>query len=198
VRAHNRQNSSAHAYYNKNHTISSPPQPQITLTRTPDTIAEGGAVTYTFSRAPASTGPLTVNYEVAGTAKYTLPAGADDDYTVLPNTGYPANVDGAAPADGTIAFADGETTKAITITAKTDSVSDPDETVSIQLKPPTTADAYIVGTADALVTTITDVVRNGFEMMLLAVILLFPPITYLTSTAPPLPPTPRTHNYRRA
>ena len=103
-------------------------------------VKEGGTTTLTVRRTGGSDGPATVAYTavpqtpingrpVAGKASAT-------DFSLTP---------------GTLAFADGETVKTITFTAKTDRLAEPVETVPVSLTVPADSFAQLGSAATATV-----------------------------------------------
>ena len=101
--------------------------PEISLSVTPDTIAENeeNKLTYTFTSNVASSesNPLRVNFEVGGDAVF------NQDYTAQSdNEGF-----SFTDTEGTITFEDGETTASITINAIDDTDVEQNETISLTL-----------------------------------------------------------------
>src|SRR6185295_1914345 len=90
---------------------------QVSVAVSPSAVNEDGAtnLVYTFTRNDSS-GALTVNFSVGGTATF------NTDYTQT----------GAAtftPPNGTVSFADGSLTATVTVDPVADSTAEPDETV---------------------------------------------------------------------
>ncbi|MBD2148282.1 Calx-beta domain-containing protein, partial [Sphaerospermopsis sp. FACHB-1194] len=111
--------------------------PSITLAVSPSSVTENGTanLVYTFTRTGLTTNPLTVNYNIAGTA-------ASTDYT------------GATPGTGkTITFAAGSSTATLTIDPTADTTVEANETVALTLAAGT---GYTVGTTTAVTGTITN------------------------------------------
>ncbi|XHR83383.1 MAG: SBBP repeat-containing protein [Gloeotrichia echinulata GP01] len=110
---------------------------QVTLALAASNVAEDGSnnLIYTFTRQGKTTDPLTVNFNVAGTA--TL----DNDYTQTGAT------------NGTVTFAAGATTATVTIDPTTDTIVESDETVGLTLAAGT---GYSIGTSGAVTGNITN------------------------------------------
>ncbi|BAZ83501.1 hypothetical protein NIES73_47900 [Sphaerospermopsis kisseleviana NIES-73] len=111
--------------------------PSITLAVSPSSVTENGTanLVYTFTRTGLTTNPLTVNYNIAGTA-------SSNDYT------------GATPGIGkTITFAAGSSTATLTIDPTADTTVEANETVALTLA---TGTGYTVGTTTAVTGTITN------------------------------------------
>jgi len=94
----------------------------VSLAVAPLSVAEDGAanLVYTFTRVGVTTGALTVNFTIGGTATFST------DYTQA----------GAAtfvPPNGTVAFGAGNSTATVTIDPTADIISEPDETVILTL-----------------------------------------------------------------
>ena len=88
----------------------------------PLSYAEDGAanLVYTFTRNGVTTGPLTVNFTIGGTATF------NTDYT---QTGAATFV----PPNGTVTFGAGNSTATVTVDPSADATSEPDETVILTL-----------------------------------------------------------------
>ena len=114
--------------------------PSVTLTVAPAAVLENGAsnIVYTFTRVGSTANSLTVNYSVGGTATF------NNDYSQTGATDFNAT-------NGTITFDAGSSTKTLTIDPTGDTISENDETVSLQLAAGT---GYTVGTAVARTGTI--------------------------------------------
>ncbi|MFM6671117.1 MAG: beta strand repeat-containing protein, partial [Dolichospermum sp.] len=129
-------------------------RPKITLAINYSGISENSPnnFIYTFTRTGATTNPLTVNYNIAGTADA-------NDYT------------GATPGTGkTITFTAGSSTATLTLDATADSTVEPNETISLQLVAGT---GYNIGTTAAQIATIINddgtrrhVGTNGKDVLL--------------------------------
>ncbi|WZI66564.1 MAG: SBBP repeat-containing protein [Gloeotrichia echinulata IR180] len=109
---------------------------QITLAVTASSVAEDGSdnLIYTFTRQGQTTDPLTVNFNVAGTAT------VENDYTQTGATSFTAT-------NGTVTFAAGATTATVTIDPSADTTFEPDETVELTLAAGT---GYNIGTSEAV------------------------------------------------
>jgi probable HAF family extracellular repeat protein len=120
--------------------------PTVTVTvSSPDSVSEDGAtnLTYTFTRAPVTSTPMTVNFSTGGTATRAVDyAVSGTGITYDPNTG-----------SGTVAFAAGEITKNVTVDPATDSDVEPNETVVLAT---TTGAGYIVGSPTSAAGTINN------------------------------------------
>ena len=107
--------------------------PTVTVTVSPESVNEdGGNLTYTFTRAPVTSDPLTVSFSTSGTAT------AGVDYGVS-GTGVSYN---STSGTGSVTFGAGEVTKNVTVDPATDSVVEPNETVTLTT---TSGAGYIVG-----------------------------------------------------
>ena len=109
----------------------------------PSSVPEDGAqnLTYTFTRNPQTSGAITVNFSVSGTAS------SADDYSV---TGASVTFDSGTNT-GTVTIANGETT--VTVTPTPDNVTEPDETVTLTV---TSGPGYNVGSPTAATGTIVN------------------------------------------
>jgi autotransporter-associated beta strand protein len=120
----------------------------VKLAVEPAVINENGSrqLIYTFTRTGTLTNPLTVNYNVGGTATFAT------DYT---QTG--ANK--FTRTNGEVVFAANSATAIVKITAKPDTIPEIRETVILTL---TTGSTYAIGTSNPIVGTILDqsAVRN--------------------------------------
>ncbi|WP_052150113.1 hypothetical protein [Aphanizomenon flos-aquae] len=143
--------------------------PTITLAVSPNSVTEDGTANliYTFTRTGVTTGALTVNYGITGTAD-------SSDYT------------GATPGTGkTITFAAGASTATLTIDPTVDTTVEIDKTVAVTL---TTGTGYTVGTTTAVTGTITNDDGNFQQITSLANLKVAPgkslsvPLFYNTST----------------
>ncbi|MFM6918386.1 MAG: hypothetical protein ACKPKT_12570, partial [Dolichospermum sp.] len=129
-------------------------RPKITLAINYSGISENSPnnFIYTFTRTGATTNPLTVNYNIAGTADA-------NDYT------------GATPGTGkTITFTAGSSTATLTLDPTADTTIEPNETISLQLVAGTD---YTIGTTAAQIATIINddgtrrhVGTNGKDVLL--------------------------------
>ncbi|MDB9455318.1 glycosyl hydrolase family 18 protein [Dolichospermum circinale CS-541/06] len=116
--------------------------PTITLAVSPSSVNEDGTTNliYTFTRTGATTNTLTVKYNVAGTATFS------NDYTQIGAASFTATT-------GTITFAEGSSTKTLTIDPTADTTVESNETVVLTLASGT---GYTVGTTTAVTGTITN------------------------------------------
>jgi hypothetical protein len=114
---------------------------EVIVTLSPLTVTEGGApnLVYTFTRNGVTTGSLTVNFSVGGTAAF------GSDYS---QTG--ANTFSAS--SGSVTISPGNPSSSITINPTTDAVLEGDETVTLTV---TTGSGYNVGSPNATTGTIT-------------------------------------------
>jgi Ca2+-binding RTX toxin-like protein len=106
--------------------------PVVTVAVSPVSVAEDGATNliYTFTRDGSPTNPLSVNYNIGGTATN------GSDYATIPTS---------------VTFASGSSTATVTVNPTTDTNIEPDETVSLTLVSGT---AYTVGTPTPVTATI--------------------------------------------
>ncbi len=93
-----------------------------------------GSLVYTFART-GSTGDVTLNFSVAGSAALTT------DYTV-------SGADSFSGGTGTVTIADGESSATVSLTAVSDTVVEGDENVVMTL---TAAPGYTIGSADTAI-----------------------------------------------
>ena len=107
---------------------------RVTVTGPQAGVNEGVAATFTFSLSGAATAPVTVSYATSD-----LTASSASDY---------------AAATGSLTFAVGETSKQISVTTRTDSVVESDETLQMRILSATGA---TVGTPATAIATIKDV-----------------------------------------
>ncbi|HEX5833267.1 MAG TPA: Calx-beta domain-containing protein, partial [Pyrinomonadaceae bacterium] len=112
----------------------------VSVAVAPLSVLEDGApnLVYTFTRAGVTSGPLTVNFNIGGTATFST------DYTQV----------GAAtfvPPNGTVAFSAGNSTATVTVNPTADMNSEPDETVILTVAAGT---GYNVGTPSSATGTI--------------------------------------------
>ncbi|MFN9622281.1 MAG: choice-of-anchor L domain-containing protein, partial [Cyanobacteriota bacterium] len=114
----------------------------ITLAVNPATVVEdqGLPLIFTFTRSGSVSNPLTVNYNVGGSAKFNL------DYTQTGASTYSGTA-------GSVFFASGSNTASITISPGQDLDVEPNETVALTLAAGT---GYLVGTATAVTGFIND------------------------------------------
>ncbi|WP_146136498.1 SBBP repeat-containing protein [Aphanothece hegewaldii] len=100
------------------------PTPQVSLSLTPTSTPENSTtntLVYTFTRNGSLTNPLTVNFNVGGTAQF------NTDYTQTGAASF-------STTTGSITFAANSATAILTLTPKDDAISEANETVSITLK----------------------------------------------------------------
>jgi len=119
-----------------------PNLPDITLTVSPATVTENGTpnLLYTFTRRGPLTNPLTVNFNVTGTATLTT------DYTQTGALTFTAT-------GGTVRFNAGASTAIITLDPVGDALIEPNETVSLAITPGVD---YTRGTTEAITGTIAN------------------------------------------
>lgn len=111
--------------------------PAVSLSVSPDKVQEDGEtnLVYTFTRTGASSNPLTVTYNVTGTATPGV------DYSGIP----------ALPANRSVTFAAGAATATLKVDPTADGELEPDETVALTLLE---AAGYTLATTNAVVGTI--------------------------------------------
>jgi Ca2+-binding RTX toxin-like protein len=114
----------------------------VSVAVAPTSTTEDGAgnLVYTFTRNGVTTGPLTVNFSVGGTATF------NTDYTQSGAATFTAD-------DGTVTFGAGNTTAAVTVDPTADNSVEPDETVILTV---TGGTGYNVGAPSAASGTITN------------------------------------------
>jgi Ca2+-binding RTX toxin-like protein len=113
----------------------------VSVAVAPSSVEEDAApnLVYTFTRTGVTTGPLTVNFSVGGTATF------NTDYTQT----------GAATfttTDGTVTFGAGNTTATVTVDPTTDNVVEPNETVILTLTAGTGYNVIAPSTATGTIT----------------------------------------------
>ncbi len=101
----------------------------------------GTVLTYTFTRSGGNAAPLTINFSAGGSASFA------NDYSISGADSY-----STASGLGTLTFASGSSTKAITLAPTNDMLAEGDETAVISVS---TGSGYGVGTSPA-VGTISD------------------------------------------
>jgi len=113
----------------------------VSVAVSPGAVNEDGAtnLVYTFTRSDSS-GTLTANFSVGGTATFST------DYTQTGAATFTAST-------GTVTFADGSTTATVTVDPTADSTVEPDETVILTV---TGGTGYTVGAPAAATGTITN------------------------------------------
>ena len=114
----------------------------VTVAVAPSSVDEDGApnLVYTFTRNGVTTGPLTVNFSVGGTATF------NTDYTQTGAATFTAT-------DGTVTFAAGNSTATVTVDPTTDNTVEPNETVILTL---TAGTGYNVANPSTATGTITN------------------------------------------
>ena len=112
--------------------VEAAPIPTVSVARVSTPVAEGEDAQFTVTRTVVTTGALTVNYRVSETG---------------------AMVASGEEGAKTVAFADGDTEKTVTVPTVDDSVHESDSTVTLTL---TANAAYALGTATATVTVEDD------------------------------------------
>src|SRR5215208_1746734 len=114
----------------------------VTVAVSPSSVEEDGApnLVYTFTRNGVTTGALTVNFSVGGTATFST------DYTQTGAAMFTAT-------DGTVTFGAGNTTATVTVDPSTDTVVEPNETVILML---TAGTGYNVANPNEATGTITN------------------------------------------
>ena len=114
----------------------------MTVAVAPSSVEEDGApnLVYTFTRNGVTTGPLTVNFSVAGTATFST------DYTQTGAATFTAT-------DGTVTFGAGNTTTTVTVDPTADNTVEPNETVILTLAAGT---GYNVANPNTATGTITN------------------------------------------
>lgn len=122
--------------------VQAPLSTEVSVSVSPASVAEDGTpnLVYTFTRVGITSGALTVQFTVGGTATFAT------DYTQTGAATFTA-------ASGTLTFASGQTTKSITINPKADTTIEADESVILTLAP---APAYTLGLATSATGTITN------------------------------------------
>ena len=113
----------------------------VTVAVSPSSVEEDGApnLVYTFTRNGVTSGPLTVNFSVGGTATFST------DYTQTGAATFTAT-------DGTVTFAAGNTTATVTVDPTTDNMVEPNETVILTLTAGTGYNVAIPSTATGTIT----------------------------------------------
>jgi hypothetical protein len=116
--------------------------PDVSVAVSPSSVAEDGAtnLVYTFTRTAPTSGALTVNFSVGGTATF------NTDYTQTGAASFNSS-------SGTVAFGAGNSTATVTVDPTADSTVEPDETVILTI---TSAPGYNVGSPSAATGTITN------------------------------------------
>jgi hypothetical protein len=117
----------------------------VSVAVSPGSVAEDGAtnLVYTFTRNGVTSGALTVNFSVGGTATF---GGSPNDYTQTGATSF-------TPPTGTVTFGAGSSTATVTINPEADTTVEPDETVDLTV---TAGTGYNVGAPASASGTITN------------------------------------------
>ncbi len=117
----------------------------VSIAVSPASVAEDGAtnLVYTFTRAGVTSGTLTVNFSIGGTANF---GASPDDYTQTGATTF-------TPPTGTVDFAAGSSTATVIIDPEADNTVEADETVILTV---TSGTGYNVGTPSSATGTITN------------------------------------------
>ena len=117
----------------------------VSVAVSPAAVAEDGAtnLVYTFTRNGVTSGALTVNFSVGGTASFGV---SPNDYTQTGATSF-------TPPTGTVTFGAGNSTATVTVNPETDTAIEPDETVSLTL---TAGAGYNVSSPSSATGTITN------------------------------------------
>ncbi|MBD1912558.1 MULTISPECIES: Calx-beta domain-containing protein [unclassified Leptolyngbya] len=120
---------------------------EVAVAVQPTSVLEDGGVglVYTFTRSGFTGQTATVNFTVGGTATF----GPEGDYTA-PTNSTDVTFTGTS---GTVTFAEGETTKTVTLTPTADNLVEPDETVVLTV---TEGSSYLVGGNATATGTITN------------------------------------------
>jgi len=115
---------------------------EVSVTVSPSAVAEDGApnLVYTFTRNGVTSGSLTVNFSVGGTAAFTT------DYTQTGAASFSTTA-------GTVTFGAGNSTATVTIDPTPDTTSESDETLILTV---TSGTGYTVGGTSAATGTITN------------------------------------------
>ena len=118
-----------------------PTPPKVTVAVSPASVVENGVQNsvFTFTRSGATTQPLTVNFNVGGTATF------NSDYTISGATAFDATT-------GSVTFAAGQSKATITLDPAGDTVIEPNETAVLTL---VVGAGYALGAANAIVATST-------------------------------------------
>ncbi|MEK6281967.1 MAG: Calx-beta domain-containing protein [Acidobacteriota bacterium] len=117
----------------------------VSIAVAPASVAEDGAtnLVYTFTRNGVTSGPLTVNFSVGGTATF---GASPNDYTQTGATSF-------TPPTGTVTFTAGSSTATVTVNPETDTTIEADETVILTL---TSGTGYNVSSPSSAMGTITN------------------------------------------
>jgi Bacterial Ig domain/Calx-beta domain len=117
----------------------------VSVAVSPASVAEDGAtnLVYTFTRTGATSGALTVNFSVGGTANF---GASPNDYTQTGATTFTATT-------GSVTFGAGNSTATVTVNPETDTTIEADETVILTL---TSGAGYNVSSPSSATGTITN------------------------------------------
>jgi autotransporter-associated beta strand protein len=116
--------------------------PIIDVTLSPASVVEGGQnLVYLFTRTGSITQPLTIDYNISGTAAFTT------DYNQIGANSFTGTA-------GSITFAANSATATLTITPAADAITEPDEIVTLTLAGNST---YSIGSNSSASGTILDV-----------------------------------------
>ncbi len=117
----------------------------VSVAVSPASVAEDGAtnLVYTFVRSGVTSGALTVNFSVGGTATF---GPSPDDYTQTGATTF-------TTTSGSVTFAPGNSMATVTVNPETDTTIEPDETVILSL---TSGAGYNVSSPFSATGTITN------------------------------------------
>jgi len=119
---------------------------EVSVAVAPSSVLEDGAtnMVYTFTRVGLTSGPLTVNFSVGGTAVFAPPGG--DYFQTGADPGFTATA-------GTVTFTAGSSTATVTVDPLGDSDQEPNETVIFTVTP---GSGYTVGSPNSATGTITN------------------------------------------
>lgn len=117
----------------------------VSIAVSPASVAEDGAtnLVYTFTRVGVTSGALTVNFSVGGTANFGV---SPNDYTQTGATSF-------TPPTGTVTFGAGNSTATVTVDPETDTTIEADETVILTV---TSGAGYNVSSPSSASGTITN------------------------------------------
>lgn len=117
----------------------------VSVAVSPASVAEDGAtnLVYTFTRNGVTSGAVTVNFSVGGTASF---GASPNDYTQTGATSFTST-------SGTVTFGAGNSTAAVTVNPETDTIIETDETVILTV---TAGTGYNVSSPSSATGTITN------------------------------------------
>jgi Big-like domain-containing protein/Calx-beta domain-containing protein len=117
----------------------------VSVAVAPGSVAEDGAsnLVYTFTRNGVTTGALTVNFSIGGTANF---GASPNDYTQTGAASF-------TPPTGTVTFGAGNSTATVTVDPESDTTVESDETVILTV---TSGTGYTVGAPSTATGTITN------------------------------------------